>query len=187
MKHPSWGATVLMRLLLPLSVLILMSSYGARLNAAEPGQSPGAKPAPKPFEIPLINARKFNETLKKLRGKVVVVNMWATWCVPCRKEFPLLVELYRQYKSKGMELLAISNDDLQNLDDVKDFVRERNARFPAYIVDPDGANDLREAIYPEWTGGLPSTFVFDRHGDLKGKILGMLDREEFDNTIKPLL
>jgi thiol-disulfide isomerase/thioredoxin len=180
----------LARLSFPLSLLILTSFSSALLNAGEPGQSPSAKSAKlssKPLEVPLINARKFNETLKRLKGRVVVVNMWATWCVPCRKEFPILVQLYQQYKSRGMELLAISNDDLQNLEDVKDFVRERHAQFPAYIVDPDGANDLREAIYPEWTGGLPSTFIFDRHGDLKGKILGMLDREEFESTIKPLL
>ncbi|MBZ5535907.1 MAG: TlpA family protein disulfide reductase [Acidobacteriia bacterium] len=178
-----------MRIIL-LYALLLMSFSSARLNAEEPGQSPGAKdakPEAKPLEVSIINARKFSETLKKLKGKIVVINMWATWCVPCRKEFPILVQLYQQYKSRGMELLAISNDDFQNLEDVKDFVREQHAQFPAFIVDPDGANDLREAIYPEWTGGLPSTFFFDRHGDLKGKILGMLDREEFEDRIKPLL
>jgi cytochrome c biogenesis protein CcmG, thiol:disulfide interchange protein DsbE len=125
--------------------------------------------------------------MKGLKGKVVVVNMWATWCVPCRKEFPLLVQLYQLYKSKGMELVAISHDDPQNLDDVKDFIKERHALFPTYIADPNGASDLREAIYPEWTGGLPATFFFDRHGMLKGKILGMVDREAFDTKIKPLL
>jgi thiol-disulfide isomerase/thioredoxin len=172
-----------------MSMLILSSFPCASLHGGGPGQSPGSqggKSESKPVEVPLINARKFGETLKGLKGKVVVVNMWATWCVPCRKEFPLLVQLYQQYKSKGMELLAISNDDLQNLDDVKDFIKERHALFPTYIVDPHGANDLREAIYPEWTGGLPSTFFFDRHGDLKGKIMGGVDREEFDAIIKPL-
>jgi thiol-disulfide isomerase/thioredoxin len=172
-----------------MSMLILSSFTGVSLDGGVPGQSPrflDGKSGSKPVEVPLINARKFGETMKGLKGKVVVVNMWATWCVPCRKEFPLLVQLYQQYKSKGMELLAISNDDLQNLDDVKDFIKERHALFPTYIVDPHGANDLREAIYPEWTGGLPSTFFFDRHGDLKGKIMGGVDREEFDAIIKPL-
>jgi len=190
MKHPSRAVRVLTSFIVPLFAVILTSLAGARLDAAETGQTSGARserPASKPIEVPLINAQKFSQALKKLKGKVVVVNMWATWCVPCRKEFPLLVQLYQQYKSRGIELLAISNDDPQNLEDVKDFVTERHALFPAYIVNPDGANDLREAIYPEWTGGLPSTFFFDRHGELKGKILGMLDREQFESTIKPLL
>ncbi len=125
--------------------------------------------------------------MRSLRGKVVLVNMWATWCVPCRQEFPELVQLYDQDRSKGLAILAISNDDIQNLDDVKEFVKERHVTFPTFIVDPQGANALREAIYPHWTGNIPTSFIFDRQGKLRLAVAGAHDRADFENLIKPLL
>ncbi len=139
------------------------------------------------IQTPLIDAQKFNDTMKTLRGKVVLVNMWATWCVPCRQEFPMLVQLYKEYKPKGFEILAISNDDIQNHDDVNEFVKDEKADFRTYIIDPKGANDLREAIYPRWTGNIPSTFIFDREGKLNGEIFGTLPRADFEAMINPLL
>lgn len=138
-------------------------------------------------KITLIDARKFKGTMKELKGKVVLVNMWATWCLPCRQEFPMLIQLYREYKSHGLELLAISNDDIQNFDDVRDFVKERQVPFPTFIVAPNGTSELREVIYPKWTGAIPSTFFFDRRGILKDRISGTRDRAQFEALIKTLL
>jgi thiol-disulfide isomerase/thioredoxin len=156
-------------------------------EAGKPAAQATHKSPTKPGEVPPLNANKFIDTLHGLKGKVVVVNMWATWCAPCRQEFPLLVKLYEQYKPKGVEVLAISNDDIQNLDDVKHFLKERQASFPTFIVDGTDTDALREAIYPQWTGGIPSTFFFDRQGVLKGRIFGPIDPKEFEATIKPLL
>lgn len=164
--------------------------FTSPLRAAEPqpfSTEAADKSTPKDPAIPVLNAAQFKEKMKKLKGKVVVVNMWATWCVPCRQEFPLLIQLYPQYKSKGVELIALSNDDLQNLDDVRDFVKERRVLFPVFLIDPNDADALREAVYPQWTGGLPSTFFFNRDGVLKDHITGVLEQKDFETMVKPLL
>lgn len=168
--------------------MTLQALFNSRLFAAD--QNAASKSGKSEItikEVPTVDGQKFAEILKRLRGRVVVVNLWATWCVPCRQEFPLLVQLYEQYKSKGLELLAISNDDLQNLDDVKDFIRDRHVTFTTFIVDPKGANSLREAIYPHWTGALPLTFFFDKQGVLKSHLSGALNSKDFESAVKPLL
>jgi thiol-disulfide isomerase/thioredoxin len=176
-----------------ISLLIILGSLpspasGARTEESKDSAGLAKETAEiKPEKVTLIDARKFKGTMKELKGKVVLVNMWATWCIPCRQEFPMLIQLYREYKSQGLELLAISNDDIQNFDDVTDFVEERQVPFPTFIVAPNGTNELREVIYPEWTGAIPSTFFFDRRGILKERISGTRDRAHFEASIKALL
>ncbi|MDD5542765.1 MAG: TlpA disulfide reductase family protein [Acidobacteriia bacterium] len=137
--------------------------------------------------VPLIDGKRFHELLNRMKGKVVVVNMWATWCVPCRQEFPGLVELYHNYKTKGLEVIAIANDDVQNLDDVKDFIKTNKADFKTFIADPKDLGGLHEAVSPHWTGGLPSSFLFDRDGELKKTVMGGRSLQEFEELLKPLL
>lgn len=182
-----------LRLAVALGFAVLVfsgSSTSHRLKAAEDKNAtpPTAeKKQPKTVEVPLLDGKQFTETLNRFKGKVVVVNLWATWCVPCRQEFPLLVKLYKQFKSQGVELVAISHDDVQNLDDVKEFVVKRQVPFATFLADPKDGDGLREAIYPNWTGALPSTFFFDRSGTLKARFIGTRTPEEFESTIKSLL
>lgn len=156
----------------------------SRLESSAPSVGPTK---PRPSVVPLITASQFEETMRRLKGKVVLVNMWATWCVPCRQEFPLLVQLYNDYRVKGFVILGVSNDDIQNRRDVQDFIQQRKVTFPVFLVDPNGANALREAIYPHWTGNIPSSFIFDRAGKLHAEISGTHSRADFESLIKPLL
>jgi peroxiredoxin len=112
--------------------------------------------------------------LKNLRGKVVLVNYWATWCPPCRKEMPDLEALYERFKQQGLVILAISDE---GADKVKPFIAEHKFSYPI-LLDP--GRKVNELFRIE---GIPKSFVYDREGKLvaqaidmrtKGQFLGML-------------
>jgi peroxiredoxin len=109
-------------------------------------------------------------TLSALRGKVVLVNFWATWCPPCRKEMPDLEGLYRRFKDQGFVILAISDEDIGK---VKPFVTERNITYPILLDPGRKVNDLFVVE------GIPKSFVYDRSGKLVAESIDMRTRNQF--------
>jgi len=118
--------------------------------------------------------------LSKLKGKVVVVNFWATWCGPCRSEIPGMMQVYDQYKSKGLEIVGISLDR-DGWKVVNPYVQKTKINYP--IVIGDGA--VVEAY-----GGIeaiPTTFIVDRKGNIAAKHVGMMMEEDFEKAVKAAL
>jgi peroxiredoxin len=109
-------------------------------------------------------------TLKQQRGKVVVVNFWATWCPPCRKEMPDLETLYKQFKDQGLVILAISDEDAGK---VGPFIAEQMVTYPI-LLDP--GRKVNELFQIE---GIPKTFVYDRGGKLVAQSIDMRTRRQF--------
>src|SRR6267378_1948344 len=105
-----------------------------------------------------------------LRGKVVVVNFWATWCPPCRKEMPDLETLYKQFKDQGLVILAISDEDAGK---VGPFIAEQKVTYPI-LLDP--GRKVNELFQIE---GIPKTFVYDRSGKLVAQSIDMRTRRQF--------
>jgi peroxiredoxin len=109
-------------------------------------------------------------TLKEQRGKVVVLNFWATWCPPCRKEMPDLETLYQQFKDQGLVILAISDEDAGK---VKPFIAQQKVTYPV-LLDP--GRKVNELFQIE---GIPKTFVYDRNGKLVAQSIDMRTRRQF--------
>jgi peroxiredoxin len=110
------------------------------------------------------------------RGQVVILNLWATWCGPCREEMPMFEELYRRYRSEGLTILAVSLD--KNADHrVKRFVEQYHLSFPV-LLDTDGTV---ERLYP--TFSIPTTFVIDRAGLIVARVDGSKNWSS-DETLK---
>jgi peroxiredoxin len=105
-----------------------------------------------------------------LRGKVVVVNFWATWCFPCRKEMPDLEALYERFQSKGLVVLAISDEEAGK---VAPFIHDRGVSFPV-LLDP--GRKVHEAFIVE---GIPHSFVYDRDGKLVAQSMDMRTQKQF--------
>jgi peroxiredoxin len=103
-------------------------------------------------------------TLKDLRGKVVLVNFWATWCPPCRKEMPDLEALGKRFKDQGLVILAISDEDSAK---VKPFIAERQFTFPV-LLDPGRKVNTLFAVE-----GIPKTFIYNREGSLAAQAIDM--------------
>lgn len=108
--------------------------------------------------------------LSELRGKVVLVNFWATWCPPCRKEIPDLEALYNQFKGEGLVVLAISDEDAAK---VRPFIAERQVTYPILLDPGRKVNDLFQVE------GIPKTFVYDRNGKLVAQSIDMRTQKQF--------
>ena len=109
-------------------------------------------------------------TLQALRGKVVLVNFWATWCDPCRRETPDLETLYRRFKNQGLVVLAISDDDVGK---VKQLIAEKKFSYPVLLDPGRKVTDLFRI------DGIPKTFVYDRDGKLVSEAIDMRTRGQF--------
>ncbi len=109
-------------------------------------------------------------TFSELRGKVVLVNFWATWCPPCRKEMPDLETLYGRFGSKGLVVLGISDEEAAK---VEPFIREHKLSFPV-LLDP--GRKVNEMFVVE---GIPKSFVYDRDGKLVAQSIDMRTQKQF--------
>ena len=109
-------------------------------------------------------------TFSELRGKVVLVNFWATWCPPCRKEMPDLETLYERFRAKGFVVLGISDEDAAK---VVPFIGERKLAFPV-LLDP--GRRVNEMFVVE---GIPKSFVYDREGKLVAQSIDMRTQKQF--------
>ncbi len=147
-------------------------------SASDRDQTPSLRP---------VKAKRLKAILKKKRGKVVVLNFWATWCAPCREEFPALIKLYQQYRSRGLELILVSADDREQQDRVEAFLKQARVNFVTYISEEESYETLAGFLAPDWIGGLPTTLVFDRKGQLAKSLVGGQNYEVFHKVVAPLL
>jgi peroxiredoxin len=120
------------------------------------------------FTLTDLNGKEW--TLKRLQGKVVVVNFWATWCPPCRKEMPDLDALYQRFENEGLVILAISDE---SVDKVRPFIAEKNISYPI-LLDP--GRKVNELFQVE---GIPKSFVYNRDGKLVAQSIDMRTRKQF--------
>ena len=109
-------------------------------------------------------------TLKDLKGKVVMLNFWATWCPPCRKEMPDLEALYKQFEPQGLIILGVSDDDP---DKVRAFIQNQGTTYPV-LLDPE--SKVNKLLHVE---GIPKTFVYDREGKIVAQSIDMRTRGQF--------
>jgi peroxiredoxin len=111
-----------------------------------------------------------NWTLRDLRGKVVLVNFWATWCPPCRKEMPDLETLYRRFGPQGLVILGISDEEAAK---VKPFISQQKVTYPV-LLDP--GRKVNELFQIE---GIPKTFIYDREGKVVAQSIDMRTQKQF--------
>jgi len=122
-------------------------------------------------DFTLIDLQGTKWTRKNLKGRVVLVNFWATWCGPCRKEMPDLEALYQQFKGQGLVVLAI--DDDENESKVRPFIAEQKYTFPI-LLDEGGKTCAQFRVV-----GIPKSLVYDRNGKLVAQAMDMRTRKQF--------
>ena len=141
-----------------------------------------------PKTIEAINAGEFRRLVDHHRGEVLAINLWATWCIPCIKELPDLAKLQRQYRRRGLRVIAVSIDDPQELDTkVKPFFRQRAPGLVSYLQSEPDQDKFVSVVDPAWGGVVPTTFVINRAGSLKASLVGRKTYGEFEAAVRPLL
>ena len=133
-------------------------------------------PAP---ELPLEDLAGNRVSLEDYRGSVVLVNLWATWCPPCREEMPTLLKFYEKYKEDGFVLVAINQEE--KLEVVEPFVKEFGLTFPVWL-DPDY---LAEREFN--TMNLPSSYVIDRNGRVRLMWIGGISKKNLEKYVPDVI
>ena len=139
----------------------------------------------KPQAIRLVDL----EGVKKLiasdnQTKPLLVNFWATWCDPCRDEFPDLVKVDQDYRQKGLDFIAISLDDASDIKTaVPRFLREMKATMPVYLLNVSDPEPVIMAVDKDWGGALPATFLYDVQGKVVFKHYGRVKTPELRAAI----
>lgn len=139
------------------------------------GQS---SPAPAALRLKDIHGRWLS--LSDYKGKVVLINFWATWCPPCRREIPDLIRAQRAYRDRGLQIIGITYPP-EKISEVRRFVRKLRMNYPVAI----GTKASKAQFISSET--LPVTVLIDRDGAVRDVIEGIMYSEEFDQKVKPLL
>lgn len=171
-------------LMLILAVLALIAGFWAAKGLRAPEETPvtltygGGSMIN--FTLPELDGKK--HALEEWRGKVIVLNFWATWCPPCREEIPLLVKLQKKYGEDGLQVIGVAID---NKTAVMLFRQSAGMNYPILMGDDDTLQLL--ARYGNSTGSLPYSVVIDRTGSIVVRKLGPFTDIELENLVLPLI
>jgi thiol-disulfide isomerase/thioredoxin len=166
----------------------LAAVHPVRTESAGEKAMPGTAQAPKVPDPPVIDLTGYQQILAKYHGKPLVVNFWATWCEPCRDEYPLIVELAGEFKAQGVSVIGINMDDDSDMNLVRRFIARTQPHFPNYRqkpgIDLDG---FYQGVNPAWKGTMPQTVFYARDGHIGGYFLGTRPRPVFEQAFRDLL
>lgn len=140
--------------------------------------------------VRLIKPAQYPEMVKETvaQGKVLVVNFWATWCGPCVAEFPEFVKLDKEYRAKGVRIVGISADEVSDLETkVVSFIKEKGVGFEIFLQDVEDPQEMIDVVDKKWEGVLPTTYIYDRKGNLALARYGIIDRDQMIQTIENAL
>ncbi|MDQ7037766.1 MAG: TlpA disulfide reductase family protein [Aquificota bacterium] len=167
MKNLAYGLGILL-----VAILLYLGFFTNTGSGPDTGLQ--GKEAPD-FEATTLDGRRIK--LSDLRGKIVLLNFWATWCPPCREEMPIFVRVYRKYKNRGFEIVAVSTDS--GPEGVRNFIKEFRINFPV-VLDQKGKLARLYRVQ-----GLPTSFLINREGKVVKVRLG--EYKEIEKDLKKLL
>ncbi len=159
------------------AVALAVVLSGSCHRRAPAGSPPVLKPA---------TAQDVLREVARSRGDVVLVDLWATWCTPCREEFPDLLRLRRELGGRGFKLVLVSADFASQRPQAAAFLADQGVTFPTFAK-AQSDQDFIDGLDARWTGALPACLLFDREGRKVAFWEGKLSYKELAGKVKPLL
>jgi thiol-disulfide isomerase/thioredoxin len=129
----------------------------------------------------------FPKLMAAQRGKVVLVDFWATWCAPCREELPKLATLEAKLRARGFVLITVSVDEPEQDGAAYAFLIKSGVRLPAWRRQADSDRNFINFIDPNWSGALPALFLYDRTGAKAQSFIGEIGTDEVAQAVSKLL
>ena len=140
-----------------------------------------AGPAAANWKFSFKNIEGKKVALSEFKGKVVILDFWATWCVPCKAEIPGFIELKKKYGEKGLEIVGLSVDD--SLETARKYATEMKMNYPVLLA--EGKEDILKAYDP--IPSIPVSIIIDRQGKIVARHLGIAKMDVFEKEVIPLL
>jgi thiol-disulfide isomerase/thioredoxin len=140
-----------------------------------------------PARMTPVDEAGFQKLTASGKGRVVLVDFWATWCEPCRAEMPQLVALESRYRPRGLKLVTISCDEPEQEAGALEFLKKHRAPLPGYIKRPRDDDTFINAIEAKWSGQLPALFLYDREGRKARSFFGETDMAALEAALRKLL
>ena len=150
-------------------------------RSSQTAKSPAAK------ELQIIDLDGYRKLVADHRGKPLLITFWATWCEPCRDEFPLVNELAKQYAPQGLVVIGVNKDDDAELNLVQRFIARNQPVFPSVRQKPRHEDEFNDGVDPRWRGVMPANFFYTADGQLAGFLVGGQPREVFEQKIRAIL
>jgi len=167
------------------ALVVLAASISARTEFEAAEDSPRSDKTAAAADPPVIDLAGYNQVLGKYRGKPLVVNFWATWCEPCRSEFPMLIELAKQYAPQGLVMVGVSLDEDADMNLVRQFLAQSHPGFPNYRQKPGiDVDAFYQGVNPDWRGTMPQTVFYGRDGHIARYLVGARPRGAFEDAIR---
>ena len=142
---------------------------------------------PAPNDPVMIDTQGYEKILQQYKGKPLLVTFWATWCEPCRDEYPMLNELAKQYAPQGLKVVGISLDQDGDLILMRRFLARYKPIFPNYRRKKGQEDAFIQAVMPGWNGSIPASVFYGKDGTQVGHLVGAGDRETYEAAIRMLL
>jgi thiol-disulfide isomerase/thioredoxin len=143
--------------------------------------------APVPHDPAVIDAQGYQKILDQYRGKPLLVTFWATWCEPCRDEYPMLNELAKQYAPQGLQVVGINLNDDGDLTLMRRFMARYKPIFPNYRKKMGGESEFVQVVLPGWNGAIPASFFYSKDGQQVGHLVGEGKRDTYEAAIKTIV
>jgi len=157
------------------------------LAAATALAAPQASKTAAPRDPQIIDVQAYQKLIEQYHGKPLLVTFWATWCEPCRDEYPMLNELAKQYAPQGLKVVGVNMDDDGDLILMRRFLVRYKPVFPNYRKKAGGEELFRQGVMPGWNGALPASFFYGKDGRPAGHVLGEGTRDTYEAAIRTLL
>jgi thiol-disulfide isomerase/thioredoxin len=136
----------------------------------------------------VVDKEQLSDLINNRNERVLFVNVWATWCIPCIEEFPDLIKLHDTFSKKPVDFVSLNVNLLAEKDSlVVPFLEKNNSNLDVYMARDDDVNALLDEMDKNWSGAVPVTFIFDKKGNRKVSIVGKRDYKFFKSSIDSLL